>query len=90
LLDFHEICYGCNAIQGDLDAIFFNAIASIVLQLLTFTVLGETYSAVGLHCLCSVVTMAAKLFTLGNQGMITKFFTLGQKRRKGVAGFKLH
>jgi hypothetical protein len=33
---FHEIWYGGNAIQGDLDAIKFNPIASITLKLLSF------------------------------------------------------
>jgi hypothetical protein len=36
--DIHEIWYGSNAIQGDLDAINFNSIASIVLKLLRFKV----------------------------------------------------
>jgi hypothetical protein len=38
LVDFHEIWYGGNAIQGDLDAIIFNPIASIILKLLNFKV----------------------------------------------------
>jgi hypothetical protein len=37
LVEFHEICYGCNAVQGDLDAIISNPIASI-LKLLRFKV----------------------------------------------------
>jgi prolipoprotein diacylglyceryltransferase len=32
LLDFHEIWYGGNAIQGDLDVIIFIPIVSIILQ----------------------------------------------------------
>jgi hypothetical protein len=36
LVDFHEIWYGGNAIQGDLEALIFNPIASIVLILLRF------------------------------------------------------
>jgi hypothetical protein len=36
LVNFHEIWYGSNAIQGDLDAIIFNPIASIILKLLRF------------------------------------------------------
>jgi hypothetical protein len=35
---FHEIWYGLNAIQGDVDAIIFNPIASIILTLLRFKV----------------------------------------------------
>jgi hypothetical protein len=31
-VDFHEIWYGGNAIQGDLDAVMFNPTASIVLN----------------------------------------------------------
>jgi hypothetical protein len=31
---FHEIWYGANAIQGDLDAIIFNPTASIIFKLL--------------------------------------------------------
>jgi hypothetical protein len=37
-VEFHEIWYGGNAIQGNLDAIIFNPIASIVLKLLRFEV----------------------------------------------------
>jgi hypothetical protein len=36
LVYFHEIWYGGNAIQEDLDAIIFNPIDSIILQLLRF------------------------------------------------------
>jgi hypothetical protein len=36
LVEFHEIWYGGNDIQGDLNAIIFNPIASIVFQLLRF------------------------------------------------------
>jgi hypothetical protein len=35
---FHELWYGGNAIQGDLDAVIFNPIASVVLKLLRFIV----------------------------------------------------
>jgi hypothetical protein len=38
---FHEIWYGDNAIQGDLDAIIFNPIASIILKLLRFKVVRQ-------------------------------------------------
>jgi hypothetical protein len=38
LVDFHEIWYGGNAIQGDLDAIIVIPIASIILKLLGFKV----------------------------------------------------
>jgi hypothetical protein len=38
LVGFNEIWYGGNAIQGDLDAIIFNPIALIILELLRFTV----------------------------------------------------
>jgi hypothetical protein len=34
LVDFHENYYGGNAIQGDLDAIIVNPIASMILKLL--------------------------------------------------------
>jgi hypothetical protein len=34
LIDFHEICCGGDAIQGDLDAKIFNPIASIILKFL--------------------------------------------------------
>jgi hypothetical protein len=34
LIDFHEIWYGGNAIQGDLDANIFTPIASIILKIL--------------------------------------------------------
>jgi hypothetical protein len=36
LVDFHEMWYGGNDIQGDLDAIIFNPIDSITLKLLWF------------------------------------------------------
>jgi hypothetical protein len=36
LVDMNEIWYGGNAIQGGLDAMYFNTIASIILKLLTF------------------------------------------------------
>jgi hypothetical protein len=38
LVDFHEILYGANASHWDLDAIIFNPIASIILELLMFSV----------------------------------------------------
>jgi hypothetical protein len=38
LVEFNEIWYGGNAIQGDLDAIIYNPIASIILKLLRFGV----------------------------------------------------
>jgi hypothetical protein len=37
-LDFHEIWYGGDAIQGDLDAVIFNPIASIILKFFRFKV----------------------------------------------------
>jgi hypothetical protein len=37
-VEFNEIRYGGNAIQGDLDAVIFNPIASIILKLLRFKV----------------------------------------------------
>jgi hypothetical protein len=42
LVDFHEIWYGDNAIQGNRDAIIFNPIASIILKLLRFKVVRQT------------------------------------------------
>jgi hypothetical protein len=38
MVEFYEIWRGSNAIQGDLDAIIFNPIASIVLKLLRFKI----------------------------------------------------
>jgi hypothetical protein len=38
MVEFHESWYGGNVIQGDLDAIIFNPIASIILKLLRFRV----------------------------------------------------
>jgi hypothetical protein len=38
LVEVHEIWYGGNAIQGDLDAIIFNPRASIILKLLRFKI----------------------------------------------------
>jgi hypothetical protein len=38
MVDFHENWYGGNAIQGDLDAIISNYIASIILKLLRFKI----------------------------------------------------
>jgi hypothetical protein len=38
LVDFHEIWYGGNGIQGDVDAIILNPTASIILKLLRFKV----------------------------------------------------
>jgi hypothetical protein len=37
-VDFHEIWHGDDAIQGDLDAITFNPIASVILKLLKLRV----------------------------------------------------
>jgi hypothetical protein len=39
LVHFHEIWYTGNAIQGDIEAIMFNPIVSIILKLLRFKVL---------------------------------------------------
>jgi hypothetical protein len=36
LVEFHEIWYGGNAIHGDLDAIVFNLVDSMILKLLSF------------------------------------------------------
>jgi hypothetical protein len=36
LVDFHEIWYGCDAIQGDLDAITFIPIVPTILKWLRF------------------------------------------------------
>jgi hypothetical protein len=36
--NLHEIWYGGNAVQGDLDAVTFNPTASIILKLLRFKV----------------------------------------------------
>jgi hypothetical protein len=36
LVDFHEIWYGGNAVQRDLDTIIFNPIATLILKLLRF------------------------------------------------------
>jgi hypothetical protein len=38
VVDFNEICYRGNAIEGDLDAVIFNPVASIILKLLRFKV----------------------------------------------------
>jgi hypothetical protein len=38
MVDFHEIWYGGNAIQGDLDGIIFNPIVSIILKSVRFKV----------------------------------------------------
>jgi hypothetical protein len=40
LVDFHEIWYGGNAIQGDLEAIIFNPTSAAVLKLLRFKVVS--------------------------------------------------
>jgi hypothetical protein len=34
MVDFHEVWYGGTDIQGDLDAIIFNPMASIILKIL--------------------------------------------------------
>jgi hypothetical protein len=59
----HEIWYRGNVTQGDLNAIISNPIASIISKLLKFELLGERYQTVGLDSLCTLVTMASKLFT---------------------------
>jgi hypothetical protein len=64
-VNFHEILYGSNVIQGNLDAIIVNPIASIILKLLNFKVVRCAL----LNCefrLYSSVTMATKLFTAVN------------------------
>jgi hypothetical protein len=38
MVDFHEIWYGINYIQGDLNSIIFNPIASVILKILKFRV----------------------------------------------------
>jgi hypothetical protein len=53
------------AIQGDLDPAIFNAIASNILKLLRFKFVRWALLNCGFW-LCSTVTMATKLFILGN------------------------
>jgi hypothetical protein len=66
LVDFHEIRYGGNSIQEELDEISFNPTASIIVKLLIFKFfLDEPCSAVGLD---GLYTMVTKLFALGNHG----------------------
>jgi hypothetical protein len=70
LVDVHEILHGCNAIQGDLDAIIFNLIASVILKLLKFKVVRLALLNCGFG-LCSMVTIATKLFTAVNSVKIS-------------------
>jgi hypothetical protein len=62
LVEFNEIWHGGNAIQGDLDAIIFNPIVSIILKLLRFKFVWRALLNLGLVCLCYMVTMASKFF----------------------------
>jgi hypothetical protein len=66
MVHFHEIWYGGNAIQGDLDVIIFNRKASIILKLLRFKVVRPAFLNCGFGFLCSMVAMATKLFTAVN------------------------
>jgi hypothetical protein len=66
LVDFHEIWYGVNVIQGDLEAIFWSH------SLNHFKITEVQYyevsvaKIVGLNFLGSMVTIATKLFTAVN------------------------
>jgi hypothetical protein len=53
-VDFREIRDGCNAIQGDLDAVILNPMPSIVLKLLRLNF--------------QIFSLAQQWFGVGNQG----------------------
>jgi hypothetical protein len=55
LVDLYDIWYGGDAIQGDLDVIIFNSIASIILKWLRFKF--------------QIFSLAQRWFGIGNQGM---------------------
>jgi hypothetical protein len=54
LVHFHEICYGGDAIQEDLDALIFKPIASGILKWLRFKF--------------QIFSLAQQWFGIGNQG----------------------
>jgi hypothetical protein len=77
LVEFHEIWYGCNAIQGDFGAIIFNSKAAIVLKLLRLKFLSwmhdfQPCSAMIWDCLHSWVTMVKSHKSLADVTMATK------------------
>jgi hypothetical protein len=56
VVDFHEIWYGGNAIQGDLDSVIFNPISSTILKWLRFIAVSwrhdfQPFTAVVWDCL---------------------------------------
>jgi hypothetical protein len=56
LVDFHEIWYGGNAIQGDLKAIILNPVASIILKLSRFKVVS--------YRMTWIITSAVKVYVM--------------------------
>jgi hypothetical protein len=65
LVDFHEIWYGDDAIQGDLNAIILNSIASTILKWLRFEFVRKALLNSGLE-LFSTVTTGTKASNLPN------------------------
>jgi hypothetical protein len=63
VVDFHEIWYGANAIQGDMNAIILNPIASIILKLIRFKVVRRALLNCAIALFIFMVTISTKLFT---------------------------
>jgi hypothetical protein len=65
LVDFHEIWYGGNVIEGDLDAIIFNPISSTILKQLRFRVVSWEHDFQPLTAMvwdCLIVELLLGLF----------------------------
>jgi hypothetical protein len=76
LIDFHDIWYEGNAIQGDIDAIIFNPISSTILKWLRFKVVScrhdvQPYTAVVWDCLVVGVLWLHNIPSLTNVTMAT-------------------
>jgi hypothetical protein len=76
LVDFHEVWYGGNDIQGDLDAIIFNPISSTFLKWLKFKTVSwghdfQTRTAMVWDCLIVGLLSLHHIQSLANVTMTT-------------------
>jgi hypothetical protein len=76
MVDFHEIWYGGNAIQGDPDAIIFNPISSTILKWLMFKFVSwrhdfQSYTAMVWGCLIVGLLRLHHMQSLANVTMAT-------------------
>jgi hypothetical protein len=76
LVDFHEIWYGGNAIQGDLDAVITNPISSTILKWLRFRFVSwrhgfQPCTAMVWDCLIVGLLWLHHIQSLSNVTMVT-------------------